>query len=1304
MAASFGTADISVSIDNPYPGLRAFEPEESYLYFGRERQTDELLSRLRRTRFLSVVGTSGSGKSSLVRAGLIPALHSGFMSHAGSSWRVAILRPGGDPIRHLACALADPEVLGEESRSGEGDEAGRAIMETTLRGSSLGVSECVEVARIPEHDNVLLVIDQFEELFRFKRRSESAGARDEAVAFVKLLLSAAAAAAKLYVVITMRSDFIGDCMEFPRLPEAINEGQYLVPRLTRDELRMAITGPAGVRRAKISPRLVARLLNEVGDNPDHLPVLQHTLMRMWLLWEATGRDGALDLSHYREIGTMKEALSRHAEKVFRELPDDRHRGIAERLFKALTETEGGGRGVRRPARLGEVCAIAGASAAEAAAVIDSFRLPGRCFLMPPHPTALTTDSIIDLSHESLMRNWDRLARWTVDEAGAARMYRRLARAAQFHQAGEAGLWRSPELDLGLSWRQEHDPTAAWARRYDPGFDQAIAFLDASVADRDRRRARRELARRRRLRGLAAFAAIVIVLLAGFLWFVDKERYRQRVLSVSLSGEDPLVRAKVLSEVPPSLDEHVPGLFEKSKVADWGLEFEALRRAAYEPIPRAVFRAPVQPGDVRPALTCAGLSPKGDLVVLADEDGNAWIWRSSGKGDPEGSGDPRLLDAGLRNVRKAHKNAVTSASFNHRGDRVVTSSADGTARIWSSEGERIVDLSGHRGEILNAAFSPSDHHVATASKDKTARVWRSDGVGDPVVLEHEDEVASVTFDPAGGRVVTVSNAGQVVLWSLDGRRLRTFDGDRAWFSPDGGKLLIGNRPNSVSVVGPDGDWLTRFAEHDKSVKAVAFSPGGEWVLSVARGARLWSLADGVQRAVFQHGSQITGASFSPSGERILTASFDGTARIWDLEGQELQEFRGHLGAINAAAFPARTAPLPVAVTAAQDGTARVWQLATGEPRLLGRHEGRVTSLTFHAGATGAPAIAASSSDDGTAWIWSFRPGDGGAWRVAELRAGDAALHGVAIAPSGEEISTAGADGATRVWRRRETEAWEEVQALAGHEPGLSVTAVAYNPRHGDEMVTASRDKTARVWRREGGIWGERQVLRGHDQYVTNVGFDLRGERLLTSSFDKTAVIWQRDASSGEWTQAGPPLEGGHRLPLRGAAFRPRDDGPRDDRILTSSGDAVVVWRPDGEGGWELPERSKLKGHRDEVYSAAFSPQGDRLVTASADGTVRVWNADTSHALYKLQVGEPVRIARFSPDAAYLLTGSESGAVQLWRVTRALLKRYLESASSACLTVEQRCLYLDERQSTARSKVAECERRHGRTAPEEPASCS
>jgi hypothetical protein len=534
---------------NPFPGLRSFEPNEDHLFFGREMQIEDLLRRLRHLRFLSVVGASGTGKSSLVRSGLIPALCGGYMVKAGSTWRIALLRPGGDPIGNLAAALDAPGVLDAPASGG----LNRALIEATLRRSALGLSEAVKHAHIPHTDNVLVVVDQFEELFRFKQAAEGVTARDESVAFVKLLLEGAHQSDhRLYIVLTMRSEFIGHCTEFPGLAESTNEGQYLIPRMTRDEVRLAITGPVAVGGGEITTRLVTRLLNDVGDQVDQLPVLQHALMRTWSYWEQNNPDGRpTDLEDYEGIGTMADALSRHAEEAYSELATERRREVAESTFKALTETTAELVGTRRPCSVGELCQIAGATQSEVVGVIERFRAPGRSFLMPPADVPLDARAIVDLSHESLMRLWSRLIGWTDEEVRSAEIYRRLSQAARLYGQREAGLWRDPELQFAVNWRQTHHPTAAWAKRYAPGFDQAIAFLAESERARDREVAdkERQLVWTRRV-AVALATLCLISIGTGIYAFIKREQAvesAERALAASTEARQASTAARQAEE-------------------------------------------------------------------------------------------------------------------------------------------------------------------------------------------------------------------------------------------------------------------------------------------------------------------------------------------------------------------------------------------------------------------------------------------------------------------------------------------------------------------------------------------------------------------------------------------------------------------------------------------------------------------------------------------------------------------------------------------------------------------------------------
>ena len=504
---------------NPFPGLRAFEEEEDILFFGREKQIDELLRKLRTSRFLAIIGSSGSGKSSLVRSGMLPSLHSGLMSGVGSQWKIALFRPGNDPIGQLNEALCKNGVL-REGQTQEDLETNLAINETILRRSNLGLVESYKQSGLDKKTNLLVLVDQFEELFRFSKYEKDIqeGKRDS-ITFINLLLKAAEQKElPIYVVFTMRSDFLGDCTEFRGLPEAINEGQYLVPRMTREERREAITGPIAVGGASITPALLNRLLNDVGDNPDQLPILQHALMRTWDAWKKKAQpDKPIDIEDYEQIGTITEALSQHAEEAYSELSTDRERQICEKIFKELTDKGGMTSGIRRPRQLSELCAATGATEAEVIKVIDIFRKQGRGFLVPAMPAKLSADSIIDISHESLMRVWKRLITWLAEEEESAQIYLNLCEAANLYETGKGGLWRDPELQIALKWKSEQNTNAAWASRYNGYYDKVIFFLEHSQQKRDLELKHKEELQKQRLRIARRFAIVVsVAALVAFL--------------------------------------------------------------------------------------------------------------------------------------------------------------------------------------------------------------------------------------------------------------------------------------------------------------------------------------------------------------------------------------------------------------------------------------------------------------------------------------------------------------------------------------------------------------------------------------------------------------------------------------------------------------------------------------------------------------------------------------------------------------------------------------------------------------------
>ena len=507
------TERFGVELESPFPGLRPFEANESFLFFGRDSQTEELLRRLASHRFLAVVGSSGSGKSSLVRAGLLPALYRGYLVGTGSRWRIAILRPGDSPLAELATNLGT--ALGIDA-----ERFGHLL--ETLRESSIGLATAVRQAELTPGERLFILVDQFEELFRYAQDDERQEPSNDAFLFVESLLNATAQLdVPVYVTITMRSDFLGDCARFPGLSEALSASQYLIPRLTCLEQEEAIRGPLRIAGVGVTTRLVQRALNDSAEQVDQLPVLQHSLLRTFREWQKAGEDRPLDLEDYEKAGQMKRALDLHAEAVYAHLPDDAHREAAKHLFRCLT-TIRAGRVTRRPQKLGGTYAILGVEAnaeemERIRTVIRRFAEKRNSFLFFSGDE-LTSSSVIDISHESLIRNWQRLTRWTIEEHRHSEWYRALSRDAGLYQRGDKGTWRDPELSRVVALSNENNWNEAWARQYAdtsvlgdrksdeaPPFAQVMGFLAQGKLEQEKEQREKEASRNRELEDARALA-------------------------------------------------------------------------------------------------------------------------------------------------------------------------------------------------------------------------------------------------------------------------------------------------------------------------------------------------------------------------------------------------------------------------------------------------------------------------------------------------------------------------------------------------------------------------------------------------------------------------------------------------------------------------------------------------------------------------------------------------------------------------------------------------------------------------------
>ncbi|MEP7231562.1 MAG: DUF1566 domain-containing protein [Ginsengibacter sp.] len=559
---------------NPYVGLRPYKFDESILFFGRNEQTLELLQHLRQHHFVAVVGSSGCGKSSLLRAGLIPALKAGYLVGDSDHWFVAIMKPGQNPLYNLAEAIlqqVDPTINATDISS---------LAQKISEEGTGAITDILTPLAKQKNVNFFLLVDQFEELFRFAMGQKNIARKDEAIDFVNIVLDLSQQKdLPFYVVLTMRSDFIGDCDQFYGLPEAMNKSQYLVPRLNRIQLKTVIEGPARLYGGKLDPSLTSRLLNESGKIRDELPLLQHALMRIWDNEMNVDKNGELDLQDYENIGGIEKALSNHADEALKGLIDE-DLGITKKMFQALTAIDENGRKIRRPVLLSQLKELTGATEKKLLEIIDLFIKDRRSFLVV-NKAGNTVDKIIDISHESLIRQWNTCSQWVDEEGISASNYLRLAEAAKLYKQKEKDFLSGSELQLALAWYNKSKPVADWGNRYKVGFEETIEYLMNSEKEaiaiqkqEDERRRQEEerqqnekvgKQKQRRLTiGLVVLLIFVIGAIAATLMIVHQNKL---ISEQKAETENALKKTDSLLEKERGLNAELSSSIQKAKTAD-----------------------------------------------------------------------------------------------------------------------------------------------------------------------------------------------------------------------------------------------------------------------------------------------------------------------------------------------------------------------------------------------------------------------------------------------------------------------------------------------------------------------------------------------------------------------------------------------------------------------------------------------------------------------------------------------------------------------------------------------------------------